>query len=863
MEQVGLRDGEVALRNDVHNRCRPHMWLWGLCWRLLLLATIFMGAGDLFAQENLPPRTQQAAVEFQIPSQPLGAALNAFAEATGWQVSVPTELIAGRTSPGVSGNRRPEEALQSLLAGTGVTYRLTDSNAVMLVPGAALPGASLPGMEGQGSFQEPVDRPIDVAEPKPVKVPEIVVKETRKQESAQAYTANEASTAMRIPVPIHDIPRSVEAITRQVMEDQKVIRMNDALRNVSGVFLSQSQGGRGGEFTIRGFTSTLNVFKNGFRDDSTFSSRSSRDVINLESIEVVKGPPSYLYGRSDPGGLINQITKAPLRNPYYATEMLFGSYNLYRPTIDVGGPLNESKSLTYRFNGLYESAESFREGVKTDRVFLAPTIGWEIGPRTTFRFEGEYFYEQTPIDRGIVSLGSGPAPIPIGRFIGDPTRRSTTQGGKATLVLLHDFNAQLRWRSAFRAAVTREKYSSLEADSVDPLTGIAALGRYELPSVNQSHYWQNELLGTFTTWSIKHKSILGVELGREVQSQQFRGDFGALGSFINIFNPAQRLFADGPLALASNFLGTNSILGAYAGDQIDLLPNLHVHLGGRYDVIEQKERSRPDDFDPTTRGTNTTETAFSPSIGAAYQPWSWVSIFANYTESFAPQFPGARNFGGGLFRPERGKAIEGGLKFQVAGGRLRATLAAFNITKRNVLTTDPVNGPAFSVTAGEQRSRGFEFDLNGEIRPGWNVIATYAYTDAKVTEDNVFAIGSRLANVPLHQGSLWTTYFIQEGLGKGFGAGIGMYAQGRRQGINTCQNPADCGTQFDMPGFARLDAAVYYRKPELFHRTNLLAAINFTNLLDQRYFTGSQFSGLALYPGAPLTVIGSVKLEFN
>ncbi len=140
-----------------------------------------------------------------------------------------------------------------------------------------------------------------------------------------------------------------------------------------------------------------------------------------------------------------------------------------------------------------------------------------------------------------------------------------------------------------------------------------------------------------------------------------------------------------------------------------------------------------------------------------------MSIFANDTESFPQQVAGARSFTGDIFRPERGKAIEGGLKFQSGGGRLRAILAAFNITKKNVLTADPVNGPAFSVTAGEQRSRGFEFDLNGEIWPGWNVIATYAYTDAKVTEDNVFAIGSRLANVPLHQGSLWTTYFVQDG----------------------------------------------------------------------------------------------------
>lgn len=832
--------------------------------RLLLTLTflIILAHSPLLAQPTPPDSGTHTPIEFDISVQPLGAAVNAFAEATGWQVSVPTELIAGKTSSGITGRHQPETALQALLTGAGVTYRLTAANAVTLVPGVTMPGAasSLLGEE-KAALPEAAGEPIAPAQQKPIKVPEVMVKEAKVRD--QGYTAEDASTAMRIPVPIHDIPRSVEVITRQVMEDQKVIRMSDALRNVSGVFLSQSAGGRGGEFTIRGFPTNLSVFKNGFRDDGTFGTRVPHDVINLESIEVVKGPPSYLYGRSDPGGVINQITKAPLKNPYYAAEMLFGSYNLYRPAIDVGGPLNESKSLTYRFNGLYESAESFREGVKTDRVFLAPTIGWEIGPRTTFRFEGEYVYDKSPIDRGIVALGGGPASIPIGRFLGDPTRRRETNAGKATLILLHELNAQLRLRSAFRTAVTQERYSSLEASSLDETTGILALERNELPSVNQSHYWQNELLGTFTTWSIKHKSILGVELGREVQSQQFRGDFGALGGFINIFNPAQRLLADGPLAFAGNFLSTNSILGGYAGDQIDLLPNLHVHLGGRYDVIEQKERSRPDDFDPTTRGTNSTETAFSPSIGAAYQPWPWVSIYANYTESFAPQFAGARSFTGDIFRPERGKAIEGGLKFQAAGGRLRATLAAFNITKKNVLTTDPVNGPAFSVIAGEQRSRGFEFDLKGEIWPGWNVIATYAYTDAKVTEDNVFAIGSRLANVPLHQGSLWTTYFVQDGFAKGFGAGVGMYAQGRRQGIITCQNPADCGTPFDMPGFARLDAALYYRKPEFFSRTNLLAAINFTNLLDQRYFVGSQFSGLSLYPGAPLTVIGSVKLEFH
>lgn len=831
-----------------------YAWMFG--WMIMLTWNVGIG----LAQEGATPPAA-APLDFNIPAQPLGSALNAFAVASGWQVSASSELTSGIDTRGLVGTYTREQGLRTLLADTGLTYRMDGAQMATIERGMLPPVG--PVVIPPKSQTPPSNGAMTAAAPppKPVKVPEIVVKDVKERDEHR-YTADESSSATRIPVPIEDVPRSISVVTRQVMEDQKVIRMNDALRNVSGVFQSQSGGGRGGAFTIRGFETNLNVFKNGFRDDGTFGTKVPYDVINLESIEVVKGPPSYLYGRSDPGGIINQVTKAPLKDRYAATEVIVGSYNLYRPTFDVGGPLNEIKTLTYRFNGLYESAESFREGVKTDRVFLAPTIGWEIGPRTTFRFEGEYVYDKSPIDRGLVAFGNAPAPIPVGRFLGDPARRRETNAGKATLILLHDLNTQLRLRSAFRTAVTHERYSSLEGSSLDDTTGILSLERNELPSVNQSHYWQNELLGTFTTQSIKHKSVVGIELGREVQSQQFRSDLGALGNAINVFNSSRPLFTDGPLTSAGNFLNTNSILGVYAGDQIDLLPNLHVHLGGRYDVIEQKERSRPDAFDPTTRGTNTTETAFSPSIGAAYQPWPWVSIFANYTESFAPQFAGARSVTGSIFRPERGKAIEGGLKFQTENGRLRSTLAAFTITKRNVLTTDPVNGPAFSVTAGEQRSRGFEFDLNGEIGPGWNVIATYAYTDAKVTEDNTFAIGSRLANVPLHQGSLWTTYFLPEGLGKGFGAGVGLYAQGRRQGIIACQNPADCGAPFEMAGFVRLDAALYYRKPQVFEKTNLLAAVNFSNLLDQRYFAGSQFSGLALYPGAPLTVIGSLKLEF-
>ena len=155
--------------------------------------------------------------------------------------------------------------------------------------------------------------------------------------------------------------------------------------------------------------------------------------------------------------------------------------------------------------------------------------------------------------------------------------------------------------------------------------------------------------------------------------------------------------------------------------------------------------------------------------------------------------------------------------------------------------------------------------MAGELLPGWDIIATYAYIDARITKDNTFLEDSRLAGVPLHQGSMWTTYFFQEGLAKGFGAGVGLYAQGKRNAVLQCADPANCiGVEpFELAGFVRVDAALYYRKHEIWPRTNLLSAINFTNLLDHRYFTGTGGFREIVQPGMPLTVLASVKLEFH
>ncbi|MDF0643713.1 MAG: TonB-dependent receptor [Nitrospira sp.] len=830
--------------------------------RSCLILILALGTWPQFAQAVSSGSAQAVPMSFNIPPQPLSSALNSFAETSGVQVSYPSQLAAEATTAGVSGTYTPDAALRTLLVGTGVTYQYTNAATITLVQASpeAVP------LEGQDQPVQPEPQPeaFDLAESKPVKVPEVIVKEAK--ERSDSYTTDEVTTATRLPVPVQDLPRSVETVTRQVLDDQKLIRMNDALRNVSGTSMPSTQGGRAGDFMIRGFQSDTNVFKNGFREDSTFAARAARDVANIESIEVVKGPPSYLFGRADPGGIINQTTKNPLRHNYYSGEMIIGSYNLYRPNIDIGGPINENKTLTYRFNGVYENAESYRQGVKTERLFLTPTFGWEFGSRTTFRFEGEYLYDKSPIDRGLVAVGDGPANIPISRFLGDPTKQGYINQGKATIIMFHQLSDQWKVRSAFRAAVSSEKYNSLESWFMDDASGILQLAQFQIPTLVQSYYWQNELHGNVMTGPVKHKLMMGVELGRENASQQQYSDTAGAAPLntINIYDPVYS-FVSNPLDLQSDTSTTNNIMGIYAGDQIDLLDNLHLHAGGRFDIFEQKQINRPSVFSPDGGSDTQSDNAFSPSIGLTYQPTKAIALFADYTRSFLPQSSIARGVDGQLFKPERGTQYEAGVKFQAFEGRLRSTVAVFDITKTNVLTPDVSQGPSsgFSIATGEQRSKGVEFDIAGRIMPGWDIIANYAYIDARVTQDNFFQTGSRLPNVPLSQGSLWTTYFFQEGLIKGFGAGIGMYAQGQRNGLLQCQNPADCQQQFQLPGFVRMDGALYYRKPEVFTRTNLLAAINFTNLLDQRYFVGAQNFREIIYTGAPLTVLGSIKLEFN
>ena len=651
----------------------------------------------------------------------------------------------------------------------------------------------------------------------------------------EGYSLSRASTATRTDTPLRDIPGSIQVIPQQLLEDQNTIRIQDALQNVSGVNRQGNYGGTdAGGYTIRGFAQEGN-FRNGFADNDFYS---SVDTANIERIEVLKGPASVLFGQVEPGGIINVVTKQPLSTPYYSVDLSAGNYAFYRPSFDVSELLTDDGLLLYRLNFAYQNAGSFRDFNFTERVFVAPVITWNISDRTSLTFDLEYQNNNYLFDRGLPAIGDRPAPVPISRFVGLPESTYDDSTFRVGYRFQHQFNQDWELRNAFSFVSGRLEgnYASSGNELIDNQFSPIDVGRDNFS--REIYTLQTELVGQFNTGSVIHQPLLGVELRRNVWNYtSFDVEDPIL---LDIFNPNYDVTLPAIPDEASYFYTTRrDTLGIYLQDQITFADNLKLLVGGRFDVFQRQEE---------TLGETTGEeslSAFNPRLGIVYQPVKPISLYASYAQSFQPDRFFGRSATNDPFKPTRGTQYEIGIKADISE-QLSATLAAFEITKTNVVTPDP-SDPDLSIQVGEQRSRGIELDISGEILPGWNIITSYAYIDAITSEDNSIPVGNRLINVPEHAASLWTTYEIQSGDLQGLGFGLGLYYVGDRN--------ADLENTAILPSYFRTDSAIYYK------RDNWKLAFNFQNIFNETYYETSQARNI-IYPGAPFTVIGSLSIEF-
>jgi iron complex outermembrane receptor protein len=708
-------------------------------------------------------------------------------------------------------------------------------------PSPVTPVPETPQANPEGETQPLAPSPATEA---PTVEEEIEIVVTGEQESG--YQVPNATSATRTDTPLRDIPQSVQVIPRQVIEDQQVIQLDEALRNVSGVTSGGTTGGTESNFVIRGF-SQAPILRDGFREFSSYSGFS--ETANLERIEVLKGPASILYGEIAPGGVVNLVNKKPLSQPFYEAELQFGSRNLFRPRIDFSGPLTSDGKLLYRLNAVWLNDDGFRDfDQNTEQLLIAPVVTWKISDRTDLTVQLEYFDSKRALDSGLLALGNEVADIPFNRNLGELEDTVEEDSLNFGYNLEHRFSENWTLRNAFR--YTNRSFLNDGAipfgfdESTSILTNYFGLQDIDI----QNYSLQTNLVGKFATGPIKHTLLFGVDLNRS-EEKEFTGLNFSSPISLNIFDPVYESLprpSAEELPLARNTKDRSDRLGVYVQDQILLADNLKLLAGLRYDTVDQTTTNNPTDFDPTTSETTQNNDAFTPRVGIVYQPSQALSLYGSYSRSFTPTTSTTAD--GEPLEPERGEGWEVGVKAELLPNRLFATLAYFDITKQNVVTADP-NNPLSSVATGEQQSRGVELDVTGQISPGWNIIAAYAYTDAEVTRDNTIPVGNQLFNTPKHTASLWTTYEIQTGELQGLGFGIGFNYVGERQG--------DLENSYQVGSYLLTNAAISYR------RNNWRFAINIKNLFDVDYIRATNNTrSYGVEPGEPFTLIGSVSVRF-
>ena len=663
-------------------------------------------------------------------------------------------------------------------------------------------------------------------------------------EEDEGYNPSNANTATRTDTPLRDIPQSIQVVPQQVLEDRNVRTLTEAVETVSGVvdggsFYGAPSGGRIIRGFIAGNSGDASSFRNGFRDAGY------GDLVGIntvERVEVLKGPASVLFGQVEPGGIINIVTKQPLDEPYYNFALEVGNRGFYQPSLDLSGPLDDSEDILYRLIASYQESDNIQPFFEPQVTTIAPSITLNLGDRTELDLYYEYVrYFADDIRTDAVVLNDGSL-TPRDFYVGYPNLNFfdiTTQ--RYGYTLNHEFNDNLQLRNnlAVTSTVTTDERGYGIGLVDDRFIQIESL-EYDYSTDN--YFGQIDLLGAFQTGSISHQVLAGFDFNHFVNPITISQNLDIPNQ--DIFNPNYDFLPSEIVPFFQSDTTTQSY-GVYLQDKITFADSFKLLVGGRYDWISYENEI--DDFGlfgNTIDDPEQNNNAFSPRVGLVYQPSDTVSLYASYSRSFrqATGFDSDNT----AFEPTRGTQYEIGVRTDFLDGNLSTNLAAYHLTKTNILTSDP-NDPAFSIQTGEVRSQGIELDVTGKILPGWNIVASYAFTDAEITEDNSIPEGNRLRGVPENQASLWTTYEIQEGDLRGLGFGLGLFYIGERQG--------DVANSFQVSDYLRTDAALYYR------RNRFDAAINIRNLFDIDYVS-IPFRQSAVQRGEPFSIVGSISWEF-
>ena len=817
---------------------------------------------------------------YHIPAGTVGMALARIAEQNGVQMVFPAGLTRTLTTGGLTGDFTLGSALDRLLAGTGLSYRLADNQRdVFIVLAQADNGVRSDATpEALPTIDIGPERSRTDGKSRPGLTPQ------------NSYVTPVVSVGTKTDTPVMNTPVNVQAITQKALEDQQAINLTEALKNVSGVVVATgaTTGGfsRTSGIFIRGFA-TSNVYRDGFRLESisNVDTTGSRQLANVGSIEVLKGPAAILYGLSEPGGIVNITTKDPQETPHYSIDQQIGSLALYRTTINATGPLTQDKSVLYRLDTSYESNGapygSFIDLTHSQNFFVAPVVKWNLSESTWVKGEVEYandltsvFRPDNPIFRGAFVT----RPRDVNYFGNSPAHAPSIF---ASLTGSHKFNED--WSLKARVGYYRADYNSqLTLPNGSNVSGGAVptiLRGTLLTRVPQTTLSTNlDIVGHFDLVGARNTLLFGGDFYQTRYSSNLTlAPWGwSIVSFADPFPPGVPTIV--PASQTQLVDSRQDTAGVYLQDEIELPYDIHVMAGLRYQSIRQQNSSTLTvNSASSVSGGPLDKDAVTPRFGLLWRPQQWVSFYGNYTEGYGPNsgfvYPGT------LAPPSNASSWEAGAKFEFFDGKLRATADYYDLTKTNVPIRDPdtthiCGGGSCVVLTGEARSRGPEIDIQGELLPGWNVIATYTNQDVRVTKGASLGFGQsgvqpgqRFPNVPRNLASLWSTYEFQDSFLKGLKVGAGYTYHGSQ----TVQDSTS--GRFGVPplvaSWGTVDLMSAYTFD--FDGVKTTAQINVTNLFDRTYYTdatvntnptaGFTLGGRVSY-GAPFAVRGSLRMEF-
>ena len=658
--------------------------------------------------------------------------------------------------------------------------------------------------------------------------------------------------AYRGDIPQKQMPQSIETLDNAILDQKGITQLQDALDFSASISRKNNSGALWDSFSIRGLSGNENMpsgyLINGFSGGRGFSG--PRDVSNIEYIEVLKGPGSALYGRSEPGGTVNIVTKKPQFEQQGELKLSLGSDNFNRVEGDYTNGINDNTA--FRINGAWQDSDSYRDEVYTHKKVITPSIYHQINASTSITYEFEYVDLAQLFDRGVVVLNDNFNTVPSSRYLGNPNDGDTQVYSRGHQVTLnHDINNE--WSLVVGANYRSSTLTGFSSDAelapsrqslFDDGRTLTRQQRYRDYEVDDTSL-KFELSGHFDTAGITHHLLMGADAYKyDLRTGLYRYRGGNGTYTIDIYQPNYNV-ARPEVGLLYENNEQQDAYGIYVQDQMDLTDKFKLLVGLRFDSVDQ-------DILETKSAvlSSSSQSQVSPRIGLVYELNNAVTLYSSYSEGFLPL--SGTDASGDPFGFEYSDSIEVGAKFSYQG--IAGTLALFDATKSNMLVADPVN-VGFSAPIGKANSKGVELDLSTYITDDTKFNLSYAYIDASTANDIINADwgvpikkGSPLVNVPKNNLNLTLSHQTVV-LGKELELGASYQYTSERLG-----DAADL--TFNLPSYQLVGI---FGQVNLTERTKLNISVN--NIFDEEY-AQSSYNALWVYPGAPTQFKMSLAYQF-